>query len=161
MVGHDLLDRVHAADLGAWASLWRLLHERGVLMSFGRVLNVIYPIVPWPGVMAVGYAFGTILMRPAAERRRLFAAPGRRAHARLRRRARRQRLRRLAAVGLAALAALHALLVRGLLEVSALARLPPHNAGSGHPAADRRAAVVPSPCSATPISPSRTVTNRL
>jgi uncharacterized membrane protein len=76
IVGHDLLDRVHAADLGAWAWLWRLLHERGALMPFGRVLNVIYPIVPWPGVMAVGYAFGTILVRPAAERRRLLLRLG-------------------------------------------------------------------------------------
>jgi uncharacterized membrane protein len=70
VVGHDLLDGIHAGDLGRWSWLWTILHERGLLFPFGRVLNVIYPIVPWPGVMAAGYAFGALLVRPDAERRR-------------------------------------------------------------------------------------------
>ncbi|HVZ70833.1 MAG TPA: heparan-alpha-glucosaminide N-acetyltransferase domain-containing protein [Polyangia bacterium] len=70
VVGHDLLDGVHAADLGSASWLWSLLHERGALHPFGRTLLVIYPLVPWVGVMAAGYAFGSLLMRPADERRR-------------------------------------------------------------------------------------------
>ena len=37
----------------------------------GPVVAVLYSIVPWIGVMAAGYGFGTILTRDAAERRRL------------------------------------------------------------------------------------------
>jgi uncharacterized membrane protein len=76
VVGHDLLDGIHAADLGRWSWLWTLLHERGFLSPAGRVLNVVYPIIPWPGVMALGYAAGTILVRPAPERRRLLLRLG-------------------------------------------------------------------------------------
>jgi len=76
VVGHDLLDGVHAADLGRWSWAWTFLHERGILSAGGRVLNVVYPIVPWPGVMALGYAFGALLVRPAPERRRLLLRLG-------------------------------------------------------------------------------------
>ena len=70
VVGHDLLNGVHAAALGRWSWLWTILHERGVLLlPGGRVLSVIYPVIPWPGVMALGYAFGALLVRPAPERR--------------------------------------------------------------------------------------------
>ena len=37
----------------------------------GPTIGVLYSIVPWIGVMAVGYAFGAIMLRDAAERRRL------------------------------------------------------------------------------------------
>jgi uncharacterized membrane protein len=37
----------------------------------GPTIVVLYSIVPWIGVMMTGYAFGTVLTREAAERRRL------------------------------------------------------------------------------------------
>jgi uncharacterized membrane protein len=37
----------------------------------GPTIGVLYSIVPWIGVMAVGYAFGEIMIRESAERRRL------------------------------------------------------------------------------------------
>ena len=43
---------------------------RVTLGDGGPVLAILYSIVPWVGVMAVGYAFGSILTRDAAERRR-------------------------------------------------------------------------------------------
>jgi uncharacterized membrane protein len=76
VLGHDLLDGVHAADLGAWGWAWKLVHERGMLALPGRMLNVIYPLVPWPGVMAAGYWFGTLYTRPDAERRRVLLRLG-------------------------------------------------------------------------------------
>src|SRR5262249_47235226 len=71
VLGHDLLDRIHAADLGAAGWLWTVLHERGMLSPPGLKLLVIYPLVPWPGVMAAGYAFGAVYTRPAEDRRRV------------------------------------------------------------------------------------------
>ena len=52
---------------------WQLLYFGGKV-DFGRTglsLAVIYSIVPWIGVMAAGYAFGTIMLRDAEERHRL------------------------------------------------------------------------------------------
>jgi uncharacterized membrane protein len=37
---------------------------------------VAYPFIPWVGVMAAGYAFGTLVQRPPDERRRLFLRLG-------------------------------------------------------------------------------------
>jgi uncharacterized membrane protein len=36
----------------------------------GPTFTILYTIVPWIGVMALGYAFGAIVVRPAADRRR-------------------------------------------------------------------------------------------
>jgi uncharacterized membrane protein len=41
------------------------------LGQHGPTISVLYSIVPWIGVMAVGYAFGTIMIRESAERHRL------------------------------------------------------------------------------------------
>jgi uncharacterized membrane protein len=59
IAGHNLLDTVHAADLGAFRWLWLLLHEHGQLEPFpGARWFVIYPLVPWVAVMAAGYLIG-------------------------------------------------------------------------------------------------------
>jgi hypothetical protein len=41
-----------------------------------QVLFVIYPLIPWIGVMAAGYAFAPLLRRPERERRRLLLGLG-------------------------------------------------------------------------------------
>jgi uncharacterized membrane protein len=54
-------------------ALWMVLHQQGVLLPFGfpgPILFILYPLIPWLGVMATGYAFGSIYDRPPAERRR-------------------------------------------------------------------------------------------
>jgi uncharacterized membrane protein len=76
VLGHDLLDGVHAADLGRWGPPWTILHERGVLHPFGRGLLVIYPLVPWVGVMALGHASGVLFTRAPEERRRVLVRLG-------------------------------------------------------------------------------------
>lgn len=63
MFGHDLLDGVHAADLGAFGPWWRLLHEKGPL-PLGLSGAVVYPILPWIGVLALGYGVGPLFLRP-------------------------------------------------------------------------------------------------
>jgi uncharacterized membrane protein len=65
VVGHNALDGV--ASTGA---LWSLLHHPARLALGGATIHVFYPIVPWVGVMACGYALGPTLERPLRERRR-------------------------------------------------------------------------------------------
>ena len=70
VLGHNALDGVHATSFGALAPLWNVLHERGsVKLAPGHVALVSYPLVPWVGVMALGYAFGPVAERSPALRR--------------------------------------------------------------------------------------------
>lgn len=67
IAGHDLLDGVHAADLGAFGPWWRLLHEKGPL-PLGLPGDVQYPVLPWIGVVALGYGLGPLFRADRAER---------------------------------------------------------------------------------------------
>lgn len=72
IAGHNLLDGVSPESLGAWGPLWILLHVQAAIPLRGeQALFVIYPLIPWIGVMAAGYAFGPLLQRTEEERRRL------------------------------------------------------------------------------------------
>ena len=55
------------------SALWVVLHQGGALPLFGfpgPVWFILYPLIPWLGVMAAGYAFGSVYDRPPVERRR-------------------------------------------------------------------------------------------
>jgi len=78
IVGHNLMDLIPQATVqsllqGASGWFWHLLYFGGFigLGPNGPTLAVLYVIVPWIGVMAAGYAFGTVMTREPAERRRL------------------------------------------------------------------------------------------
>jgi uncharacterized membrane protein len=64
----------------AAAKLWMLLHQGGqvfpVLDESSPVVFVIYPLVPWLGVIAVGYVFGAIYTLDPARRRALLLRIG-------------------------------------------------------------------------------------
>lgn len=71
---HDLLDAIHANDLGAFGSFWPLLHERGPL-PFGFNGRVHYPILPWIGIMLIGYGAGPVFIQePGVQRKWLFGS---------------------------------------------------------------------------------------
>ena len=61
VAGHNLLDPLAPTDFEVAAPLWTILHEGGELVVSGRVLIFAYPILPWIGVMALGFVFGSIL----------------------------------------------------------------------------------------------------
>src|SRR5262245_29842886 len=77
IAGHNLLDGVHAEQLGSLRWLWLVLHEEGQLAPFpGATWLVIYPLVPWAAVMAAGYVIGPWALLPREQRRARFRAAG-------------------------------------------------------------------------------------
>ena len=73
IAGHNAFDTVRADSLGAFAPIWHVLHEPGFLAGAPHILFVSYPIIPWIGVTAVGFALGRIFDWPR-ERRLAFLA---------------------------------------------------------------------------------------
>lgn len=56
---HNGFDGWRAVDLGALGPLWSVLHTgEKVTLIGGWAINPFYPLIPWIGVMAVGYGFG-------------------------------------------------------------------------------------------------------
>lgn len=77
ILGHNAFDGIKASSLGAFGPLWRILHEGGAVpLGGGHTLGAGYPLVPWIGVMAVGYGFGHVLLRTALPRRALLLRLG-------------------------------------------------------------------------------------
>jgi uncharacterized membrane protein len=63
---------------GAGDVLLRVLHVQGPIMlgADGPVFIAFYPLIPWIGVMAVGYVFGRLYTMDAVERRRILLRLG-------------------------------------------------------------------------------------
>lgn len=71
ILGHNLFDGVRAADLGALRWEWTVLHDPGRLEPLeGHRVYVAYPLIPWVGVMALGYGLGPVMALDVAARRR-------------------------------------------------------------------------------------------
>lgn len=74
VLGHDALDGVRAASFAAFAPLWLLLHQPGVIYNNGHsTVLVAYVLIPWIGVTALGYLLGTTYGWEAAARRRFLS----------------------------------------------------------------------------------------
>ena len=81
---HNLLDRFRFMgfffpNLGIGGKLWLILHQQGLFPVFGGrspVVLVLYPLIPWVGVMAAGYAFGSLYQKNPAERKKLLTRIG-------------------------------------------------------------------------------------
>ncbi len=73
IVGHNTLDGAHAEWLRALAPTWRVLHQLMPIQVFpGKIALSIYPIVPWLGVLMLGYGAGSLVLDDARRTRRLF-----------------------------------------------------------------------------------------
>jgi uncharacterized membrane protein len=74
---HNALDGVQAESWGGLAWLWSFLHGGGVFSQLRQPVFVsIYPLVPWVGVMALGYAGADVLRLPTARRDRILLTAG-------------------------------------------------------------------------------------
>lgn len=68
IVGHNALDGIHASSFGSASWIWTLLHEEGLIKSPWGNCFVSYPLVPWVGVMALGYVLGFIIANDPRKR---------------------------------------------------------------------------------------------
>lgn len=65
MVTHNLLDGVAPSSFGRFAVVWSILHYPGTYpIGFHHYFFTLFTVIPWVGVMAAGYAFGAVLLRP-------------------------------------------------------------------------------------------------
>jgi len=72
IVGHNAFDGVRSAN-----PIWSILHSPGFLLNTpDHVLFLSYPIIPWIGVTAVGYALGQIYRWPAEQRQQWLLRAG-------------------------------------------------------------------------------------
>lgn len=70
VLGHNLLDGIKAEDFGAAAWVWQFLHQPAMLHpAEGVTVFALYPLIPWVGVMALGYAVGPVMLREPSARR--------------------------------------------------------------------------------------------
>jgi uncharacterized membrane protein len=77
--GHNLLTPISFTP-GEWGYIpWTILHDRGFLVAEGALkIKVSYPLLPWIGVILLGYAAGPWYARDVApaQRRKLLAYSG-------------------------------------------------------------------------------------
>jgi uncharacterized membrane protein len=72
IAGHNLLDGIEPETFGVAAPLWAVLHvQQPIAIGF-----VSYPLIPWIGVMALGYVMGGLFELEPARRRRLLLTLG-------------------------------------------------------------------------------------
>jgi uncharacterized membrane protein len=69
--GHNLLDPIHVQGSSFPDMIWYTLHQPTSLFLNGARVNFVYPLLPWLGLMALGYTFGAFYRADfAAERRK-------------------------------------------------------------------------------------------
>jgi uncharacterized membrane protein len=76
ILSHNLLDSVPASRFGAGAPLWDVLHTQGVFTLSGAEFITAYPVLPWIGVILLGYCLGQVFSWNAQRRQRLLTASG-------------------------------------------------------------------------------------
>jgi uncharacterized membrane protein len=70
IVGHNAFDAKTPGEWGGLYWLFHVLHAPGpIVLADGYVFAIGYPLIPWAGVMAVGYVFGRVLLLDAPRRR--------------------------------------------------------------------------------------------
>ncbi len=76
---HNLLDYPEAARNGNVGMFWSLLHKRGLFTMFPKhFLFILYPFLPWVGVMCCGYYFGQLYAKgfPEIKRKKILIQIG-------------------------------------------------------------------------------------
>ncbi len=58
--GHNLLDGIQLSGNNPLAVLWYILHQSNFIQLGDRWIGILYPILPWVGVIVLGYCFGRL-----------------------------------------------------------------------------------------------------
>jgi uncharacterized membrane protein len=66
VAGHNLLDPVHVDGETAPSFIWKVLHEAALVKFPYFTVFIGYPVLPWTGIMLVGYCFG-VLYTPSVD----------------------------------------------------------------------------------------------
>ncbi len=76
--GHNLLSPISFAPGETGYTLWAILHDRGVIFDGAVRIKASYPVLPWIGVILLGYCAGPLYARTmdAISRRKLLIALG-------------------------------------------------------------------------------------
>ena len=74
---HNAFDGIDPGTLGVFGWPWQILHAGGAIQFLpGYTFGAFYPLIPWIGVMAAGYGFGSLLLREENARRRILLRLG-------------------------------------------------------------------------------------
>ena len=77
IVLHNALDTITPAQMGIFGWPWQIIHSGGVIFIPPNYVYVaLYPLVPWVGVMAAGYGFGSIFLLEESKRRKALVRLG-------------------------------------------------------------------------------------
>jgi uncharacterized membrane protein len=76
--GHNLLDSITVRGSDRGDMVWYTLHQPNSVFINGTLINFVYPVLPWIGLMALGYAFGKLYKNdvPAEQRKRWLLSIG-------------------------------------------------------------------------------------
>jgi uncharacterized membrane protein len=59
---HNFFDPLSASDFGRFGWLWVILHSAATIpLGTDHQLTVSFPLLPWPGIMAIGFCFGRLI----------------------------------------------------------------------------------------------------
>jgi len=66
--GHNLLDTIQVESLGYFSFLWKILHVDSSFEVGPFLIRTKYPLIPWIGVMTLGYVFAGFYGMEAKQR---------------------------------------------------------------------------------------------
>lgn len=69
IAGHNLLDGIVLNGNGFQSVIWYLLHQDNMLVYSSNFIVILhYPVIPWIGVMTLGYCFGQLYHKDFSEK---------------------------------------------------------------------------------------------
>ncbi|MBP7584054.1 MAG: DUF1624 domain-containing protein [Spirochaetes bacterium] len=76
IAGHNMFDGITPDAPGGFGWLWKIIHTYGTIKAWGIQWRVVFPLVPWAGVMLAGYWLGTVYDRDLVDRRKILLRAG-------------------------------------------------------------------------------------
>jgi len=76
IAGHNIFDGPHIAWLGSFSGIWRVLDTIIFQPAPHKIVASLYPLLPWFGVMALGYGAGGLMLIEPKRRDRILLLIG-------------------------------------------------------------------------------------